>query len=150
MLTTEQVLKRLSEEGITENIQMVRRWIRQGDLPATAPVKRKDGYLVSEADLNVFIESKRKNPKRTADEYEAEIQQLRGALEQSQAENVRLRNELERSEERYNVLSSDLHDALDKLADNKKDGMANWKRKYDEAIKRGREKTNMLIAAEQE
>lgn len=150
MLTTDQVLMRLTEEGITENIQVVRRWIRNGELPATAPVKRKDGYLVSEVDLAAFIEQKRKKQKRTTDEYEVEIQQLREALKQSQEENIRLRNELDRSEERYAVLSGDLHDALDKLANNKKDGMVNWKRKYDEALKCGREKTNKLIAAEQE
>lgn len=150
MLTTEQVLKRLSEEGITENIQMVRRWIRQGDLPAKAPAKRKDGYLVAESDLAAFIEKKRKKPKRTAAEYEAEIQQLKEDLERMMAENAQLREELERAEERNTVLTRDLFDALDKLESRQKEGTVNWKRKYDEAIKHGREKTNRLIAAEQE
>lgn len=150
MLTTEQVLKRLSEEGITENIQMVRRWIRQGDLPAKAPAKRKDGYLVAESDLAAFIEKKRKKPKRDSVEYEAEIQKLKEELERSHAENTQLREELERAEERNSVLTRDLFDALDKLENKQKEGAVNWKKKYDQLLKSAREKAERLIAAEQE
>lgn len=150
MLTTEQVLKRLSEEGITENIQMVRRWIRQGDLPAKAPAKRKDGYLVAESDLAAFIEKKRKKPKRDSAEYEAEIQRLSAELERVLAENANLREELRRSEEREAVLTADLHDTLDKFETQKKEQTVDWKRKYDQAIKRNQEKTQRLNQALQE
>ncbi|WP_419877650.1 helix-turn-helix domain-containing protein [Brevibacillus centrosporus] len=150
MLTTEQVLEKLKVKGITENIQTVRRWIRNGELPAKVPVKRKDGYLISEADLVVFIEKKRKSPKRTAADYEAEIQQLRADLDRLQTENVYLREELQRANDREKFLSADLHNAIDKLDEQKKTSSVDWKRKYDEALKRGREKTNMLITAEQE
>lgn len=147
MLTTEQALERLKKEGITENIQMVRRWIRNGELPANAPAKRKDGYLISESDLAAFIERKRKKPKRTAAEYEAEINQLRAELERVQAENDRLREELGRSEERNSVLTRDLFNALDKQ---EKDQQVNWKRKYDQLLKQGQEKSHKLHQAQQE
>ncbi len=147
MLTTEQALERLKKEGITGNIQMVRRWIRNGELPANAPSKRKDGYSISETDLVAFIERKRKKPKRTAAEYEAEIDQLKAELERIQAENDRLREELGRSEERNSVLTRDLFNALDKQ---EKDQQVNWKRKYDQLLKQGQEKSHMLHQAQQE
>lgn len=44
----------LRREGITSNIESVRRWIRQGKLKATLPSKR-DGYRINEEDLKSFI-----------------------------------------------------------------------------------------------
>lgn len=105
---------------------------------------------MDESDLAAFIETKRKKAKRTAEEYEAEIQQLRKELERLQTENAQLRAELERAEERNSVLTRDLFDALDKLENKQKEGTVNWKKKYDQLLKSAREKANRLIAAEQE
>jgi|GEM_PF-6521513 len=139
MLTTEQVLERLKQEGITENIQMVRRWIRNGELPAQAPSKRKDGYLVDEADLSAFIEKKRKKPNKTAEEYEAEIQGLMAELARVKEENSQLQKELEKEQNIKSAVEADLQEAFDRLEQKNNDSAVNWKRKYDQQVARSKE-----------
>ncbi|MGG3320732.1 helix-turn-helix domain-containing protein [Brevibacillus centrosporus] len=152
MFTVQEVVERLTEEGITSSKQMVQRWLKEGRIDAEPPKKRKDGYRVTEQALNRFIESwkEARSPKRSANEYEAEIKSLTLELNRMRAEIDHLREELQRANDREKVLSADLHNAIDKLDEQKKAPSVDWKRKYDEALKRGREKTNMLIAAEQE
>lgn len=141
MLTTEQVLERLADAGVTENIQMVRRWIRQGDLPAKAPAKRKDGYLVTEADLAAFIAKKSKKEKRSDKDYEAELLQLK-------AENARLRAELEKAERTNSARTIDLFNVLDRRDDEKK--AVEWEKKHNKALELSKLHLNQLRAAEQE
>lgn len=116
MYTVQDVVKRLEAEGITSSRQMVQRWLKEGKIEADKPLRRKDGYRVTEEAVERFINSwKEKHSKRTAAEYEAEIQKLKEELEHSHAENAQLRNELQRAEERNEVLTRDLFDALSKL-----------------------------------
>lgn len=151
MYTVQDVVERLEAEGITSSKQVVQRWLREGKIEAEKPQRRKDGYRVSEGSLERFIASwKEKHTKRTAAEYEAEIQRIKEELERSHAENTQLREELERAEERNSVLTRDLFDALDKLENKQKEGAVNWKKKYDQLLKSAREKADRLIAAEQE
>lgn len=154
MLTTDQALERLKADGITENIQMVRRWIRNGELVAKAPAKRKDGYLISEADLAAFIEKKRKKPKKTAEEYEAEIQELREELKRVQNENAALASKVEYLKEVERGLNVDRNQLIEQLEQmekkrNEASGV-NWKRKYDQLLKKSRETLDRAIRAEQE
>lgn len=50
----------LKAEGIINNIQSVRRWIREGKLKATTPANnyKKEGYDIKEKDLEAFILTK--------------------------------------------------------------------------------------------
>ena len=47
--------KVLKKHGIVSNIEVVRRWLRQGKLEGIAPAKRRDGWRVSQSALDSFI-----------------------------------------------------------------------------------------------
>ncbi|MBO1097660.1 hypothetical protein FQS90_14175 [Enterococcus casseliflavus] len=53
-----QALEILEREGITNSVQMVRRWIRQGKIKAKLPSK-KNGYDIDPHSLEKFIEQKK-------------------------------------------------------------------------------------------
>lgn len=152
MYTVQEVVERLEAEGITSSRQMVQRWLKEGRIKADKPLRRKDGYKVTKEALEEFIASwnEARRPKRSVEEYEAEIQRLEEEMEQVKSENVRLQEELARAEDREKVLSADLHNSIDKLEASQKKGQVDWKKKYDQQSKRMIEKTNRLIAAEQE
>jgi len=59
MLTVGQAFKILKEEGLTTNINIVRRWIRAGKLKAEPYESRIEGYRIKEEDLQDFIISKK-------------------------------------------------------------------------------------------
>ena len=61
MLNVSEVLTILEKGGLTSSMQVVLRWIRQGDLPAVQKT-RKEGYQVAQSDLADFI-AKKKEPK---------------------------------------------------------------------------------------
>ncbi|MFD2172398.1 helix-turn-helix domain-containing protein [Tumebacillus lipolyticus] len=52
------VLQALSDKGITNSEQMVRRWIRSGELKGARSANRKAGYQVDPADLDAFIQQR--------------------------------------------------------------------------------------------
>lgn len=60
----------LSEEGITDSEQIVRRWIREGKLKAARTENRKKGYCIFADDLTEFILKRKPEKKwqRIADE----------------------------------------------------------------------------------
>ena len=47
--------KVLKKHGIVSNIEVVRRWLRQGKLEGIAPTTRRDGWRVSQSALDSFI-----------------------------------------------------------------------------------------------
>ena len=59
-MNLEEALVILKENHVTDSIQMLRRWIRQGKIEATMGSK-KEGYLVNESSLNDFIAVKKKH-----------------------------------------------------------------------------------------
>lgn len=56
-MTIQEALEILKQNQITDSVQMLRRWIRQGKIKATM-VSKKQGYLVDTMSLNTFIEKK--------------------------------------------------------------------------------------------
>jgi predicted site-specific integrase-resolvase len=83
MLTVSEALERLKAAGITDSIQVLRKWIRDGELKAIPPEKgrRKDGYRIPIEELEQFIAQR--NP------LYSEVKRLR-------EENQRLKDELKR------------------------------------------------------
>lgn len=72
MITIDQALERLKEAGITDSIQMVRRWLRDGVLSGERSAYRKEGWRINSDDLERFI-SARMSP----DCIRAEVEFLR-------------------------------------------------------------------------
>lgn len=58
-MNLQEALAILKEKQITDSIQMLRRWIRQGKIEASM-VSKKEGYSVNEDSLNAFIKKKQK------------------------------------------------------------------------------------------
>lgn len=83
MLTVHEALEYLKKAGITDSQQVVRKWIRDGELKAIPPEKgrRKDGYRIPIEELERFIAQR--NP------LYPEVKRLR-------EENQRLKNEIKR------------------------------------------------------
>ena len=57
-MNIEEALNVLKENQVTDSVQMLRRWIRQGKIKATM-VSKKTGYVVDVDSLNTFISDKR-------------------------------------------------------------------------------------------
>jgi hypothetical protein len=73
-MTVEQALKRLKDAGVTDSIQTVRRWLREGKIKAHRTENRKAGFVVDVEDLNRFIDE------RTGRDKDIEIEQLRNEI----------------------------------------------------------------------
>lgn len=59
VMDVKEAFQMLKNEGITKNIESVRRWIRSGELKATLKgTNRNSGYEIKEEDLHEFILSK--------------------------------------------------------------------------------------------
>jgi predicted transcriptional regulator len=90
-LDADTVLERLKEIGITDSIQTVRRWLREGQLKGKMPEgelrkgkKKSAGYRVDPKDLEAFIQKKR------------EENWLYPELKRLEQENIQLKAEIER------------------------------------------------------
>lgn len=57
-MTIQEALTILQDNHITNSVQMLRRWIRQGKIKATMR-SRKEGYLVDLSSLNEFVAQKK-------------------------------------------------------------------------------------------
>ncbi len=55
MLNMKEVIRRLSEEGITANEQLVTRWIREGKIQTARTTRIKIDYSIDPDDLSAFI-----------------------------------------------------------------------------------------------
>ena len=53
--TVQEAFTLLKRYGLAEHIEVVRRWLRQGTLKGTPPVKRREGWRIEEEDLQAFI-----------------------------------------------------------------------------------------------
>lgn len=62
-MNLQEALAILKEKQITDSIQMLRRWIRQGKIEASM-VSKKEGYIIEENSLNDFIKEKQKGSKQ--------------------------------------------------------------------------------------
>lgn len=58
MLTQAEALERLKKVGITDSIQVLRRWVRDGKIKAEKSLNKKEGYRIDLADLERFIEER--------------------------------------------------------------------------------------------
>lgn len=58
--TVSAALERLKQEGITESIQVLRRWLRSGKLKGTR-ASRKEGWKIEKSDLQLFIDTRKGN-----------------------------------------------------------------------------------------
>ncbi|MGG2064186.1 helix-turn-helix domain-containing protein [Bacillus sp. S14(2024)] len=56
---TEEVLKILKDCYITDSVQTLRKWIREGKIVATGSPFKQEGYTIKEEDLKSFIEEER-------------------------------------------------------------------------------------------
>ncbi|CAM3930668.1 helix-turn-helix domain-containing protein [Bacillus wiedmannii] len=56
---TEEVLKILKDCYITDSVQTLRKWIREGKIIATGSPFKQEGYTIKEEDLKSFIEEER-------------------------------------------------------------------------------------------
>lgn len=60
LLTISEAFEILKEQGITDSIDMVRRWIRQGKLKAMPFNKnRREGYRIAKSELELFVQLRR-------------------------------------------------------------------------------------------
>lgn len=62
MISVEQALEMLQKEGITNSIQMVRRWLRAGKIEGASQQSKKTGWEIPLEGLNQFIELKKAEP----------------------------------------------------------------------------------------
>lgn len=89
MLTVEEAFHILQREGITNSIQMVRRWLRECKIKGICTPNRKEGWRIPKHELNVFIESRYLNAG-----LKQEIARLTVEIERLTEENERLKQQL--------------------------------------------------------
>lgn len=58
--TVNEAFEILKREGITKNSQVLRRWLRSGELVGTR-ASRKEGWHIQKADLQTFIDTRKGN-----------------------------------------------------------------------------------------
>ena len=82
-MNVDQAFEILKENRLTENIQTVRRWIRNGEIKAHITNNRKAGYIINEDDLNYFISSR--NPlSKEINRLNSKIRELEETLEEQE------------------------------------------------------------------
>jgi cell division septum initiation protein DivIVA len=86
MLTQAEALERLKAAGITDSIQVLRKWVREEQIKAEKSSNRKEGYRIDEIDLERFIQ--KRNP------LYAEVKQLRQENAQLKAEIEHLKQQI--------------------------------------------------------
>lgn len=111
MHTVQEALEKLKSAGITSSVQMLRRWIRDGEIKAIEPPKgfKKEGYRIEKSELERFIESR--NPL-----YE-EVKRLREENKKLLAEQVADKTEekYEQLKQKYLELSSRYSSTLEEI-----------------------------------
>ena len=89
MLNMKEVIRRLSEEGITANEQLVTRWIREGKIQTSRTTRIKIEYSIDPNDLAAFILEI--NLEKMKQQFELDDQEW----ERIFSENQRLKEEIE-------------------------------------------------------
>ncbi len=97
-MTVDQALEKLKEAGVTDSIQTVRRWLREGKIKAHRSEYRKAGFLVDAEDLNRFINE------RTGRDKVAEINTLKTKLNHYTTKYSQLQNDYERLDNEHTEL----------------------------------------------
>ena len=89
MLKMKEVIRQLSEEGITANEQLITRWIREGKIQASRTTRINIDYSIDPDDLAAFIlETKLGKMKQ---QFDIDVQEW----EQIFSENQKLKEEIE-------------------------------------------------------
>lgn len=106
MYTVEEALKKLKQYGITDNAEVVRRWLRSGKLKGVKPEKKRDGWRIAKEDLDAFIAERvpavenALNATKVASEEKAicneQIEQLQEKIERLREENRQQAQEIAR------------------------------------------------------
>jgi regulator of replication initiation timing len=92
MLTQSEALERLKEAGVTSSIQVLRKWVREGQIKAKKSHFKKEGYRIHEEDLERFIEER--NP------LYKEVKRLREENRNLKQENMKLKTALDQAKKK--------------------------------------------------
>lgn len=84
MYTVNEALQELQAKGITDSIQMVRRWLREGVIQGERSGDRKTGWRIHPSELARFIAAR--HPVEKLRLLEAEIERLTAEIERLQRE----------------------------------------------------------------
>ncbi|MBC9785957.1 hypothetical protein H1S01_15840 [Heliobacterium chlorum] len=93
MLTVVEAVAILTEAGITNSPEILRRWLRQGKIKGEC-LHRAAGWKVDETDLHRFIKEHSNITRLKLSALEAEVERLLGKLAEVTAERDELRARL--------------------------------------------------------
>lgn len=105
-MNTNEAFKLLKDAGVTNSIQTLRRWIREGVIKATRTENRKAGFRIDEDDLQRFIDE------RTGRHKDNRIKELEQQIKSY--EEYMIQAERERQEE-INKLEQELKETKKRL-----------------------------------
>ncbi|MEC1757396.1 DnaJ domain-containing protein [Schinkia azotoformans] len=132
-MDTQQAFEKLKQAGITDSIQTVRRWLRNGTIKASRTDNRKAGFLIDEQDLQRFIND------RTGADKDEQIKKLKQHIEdiehfhengskvmknrywQLEKENERLSKLIKSNNQELKTENQNLKDEIKKLRKEKMD-----------------------------
>ncbi|MED0758853.1 hypothetical protein P4S93_13945 [Aneurinibacillus thermoaerophilus] len=99
-MNTYEALDRLKQAGITDSIQTLRRWLRDGTIKAQRSENRKAGFEVDAEDLKRFINE------RTGADKDERIRQLEEEIRRLKEKNERLKaDDIDLDEEEDDLLT---------------------------------------------
>lgn len=92
-MNTEQAFDKLKEAGVTDSIQTVRRWLRDGVIKATRSENRKAGYIIDQEALKEFINERTGRDKdEQIKELEKEVNRLKAMIQKKERGNMSKEN----------------------------------------------------------
>lgn len=94
MLTVNEAFELLKKEKITDSVQMLRRWLRQGVLKGHPSENRKDGWRIAKKELEQFIATRTPAPAKELIALREQNKNLQAKLEILQLENKELKQQL--------------------------------------------------------
>lgn len=124
--TVNETFEVLKEYKVTSNVESVRRWLRDGTIKGIAPSSRKEGWKVTQTDLDAFLTDRVHgyqapginttiDATNVVKELEAanaalskKVEQLQQQLEQSRANELRLNEQIEQQRISYEQLHAQL------------------------------------------
>ncbi|WP_186578066.1 hypothetical protein [Aquibacillus kalidii] len=126
-MNTNEAFEKLKEAGVTDNIQTVRRWLREGEIKATRSEYRKAGFDISYSSLISFIDKRtgmykeieNKELSKSIDEIYEQNSELEIKIWKLEKENKELKEKVPDYEDdfskRVNRLSKNLHPCFKEL-----------------------------------
>lgn len=121
MYSVEQVLELLKQENITNSVQMLRRWLRDGKIDGAIQKSRKSGWEIPIEGLNNFIELKKEesnnvtsniNKEALADSYQ---KGYNAALEEIKKRDYELITKRRVSEQSFYIYRNDVFQLGERL-----------------------------------